>query len=506
MTPHRLLMVDLSGHQLSADERAFLKEYKVGGICLFRRNFTDRAQTAELTDELRDILGQDLLIATDQEGGGVVRALDVPYSPGTMLLGAADDPDLTRQVAAATARGLRALGLNLNFAPDADVNNNPLNPVIGDRSFGSDPQQVAKHVVAFVQGMQAEGIAATVKHFPGHGDTATDSHLDLPRLEVARERLETVELVPFRAALAAGVACVMSYHGVATALEPDEMPSTLSRRVMTTFLRDDLGFDGVSFTDALEMQAIADRHSPTEAVVRALLAGIDMPIYDVHTGPVSTHEKILQGIDEALSAGRLNPREVERKLERIRRLARRYPSSSHPEAAWTEGDEELLNQASRKAVTVWGDFRPLKPGSSLTVVAASNQVGGAASDRVESPAQMLAELLSDQGFEVTKAFYDRDDIAETRASILEKVAKGGTVLFVSTSRTRMGEAEKSFALEVAAKASNFLHVALWNPYHVLDLPQPALISFGFRESSVQAVLEVLTGGEVLGKLPIDLKV
>lgn len=506
MNPHRLLMVDLSGPELSANERAFFADYKVGGVCLFRRSFRDRFQAAGLTSELRSLLGDDLLIATDQEGGGVVRALDVPYSPGTMLLGAAGDIDLTRQVAAATARGLKAMGLNLNFAPDADVNNNPLNPVIGDRSFGSDPEQVAGHVVAFAQGMQAEGIAATVKHFPGHGDTATDSHLDVPRLEVPLSRLHATELVPFKAALAAGVACVMSYHGIVSALESDETPSTLSRRVMTDFLRDELGFDGVSFTDALEMQAIAARFSPAESVVRALIAGIDMPLYDVHTGPVSTHETILKGIDEALGLGRLDPQEVARKLERIGRLARRYPATSSPDAAWREGDEALLAKTSRKAVTVLGDFEPLSAGSSLTIVAASNQIGGAASDRVESPAQTLAELLSDKGFEVTQALYDRDDISQTRASVLEKAAGDGKVLFVSTSRTRMGEEEKRFALEVANCARDFLHVDLWNPYHVRDLPKPALLSFGFRESSVRAAVEVLTGGEVWGQLPIGLEV
>lgn len=503
MNPHKLLMVDLSGPELSADERAFFKDYKVGGICLFRRSFRDRFQTADLTSELRSLLGDDLLIATDQEGGGVVRALDVPYSPGTMLLGAADDVELTRKVAAATARGLRSMGLNLNFAPDGDVNNNPLNPVIGDRSFGSHPQRVAEHVVAFVQGMQNEGIAATVKHFPGHGDTATDSHLDLPRLEAPLERLHTTELVPFKAALAAGVACVMSYHGIVSAVEPDETPSTLSRRVMTDFLRDELGFDGVSFTDALEMQAIAARYSPAESVVRALMAGIDMPLYDVHTGPVSTHEAILKGMDKALEEGRLDGQEVERKLERLRRLAKRYPAAPKPAEAWQEGDEQLFADASRKAVTVLGDFQPLTWGSSLTIVAASNQVGGAASDRVESPAQMLADFLKDKGFEVVRAFYDREEIAKTRASILEKVA-GNTVLFISTSRTRMGEKEKAFALEVANGAEKFIHVALWNPYHVLDLPKPAVISFGFWESSVRAVLEVLTGGEIWGQLPIEL--
>ena len=186
-------MMDLAGPRLSPDERALLREYRVAGVCLFSRNVENVHQAAELCAELRALQGEDLLVAADQEGGGVLRALDVPHSPGTMLLGAADDPDLTRRAAAATARGLRAMGVNLNFAPVADVNNNPQNPVIGDRAFGSAPEHVARHVVAFVQGLQQEGVAATVKHFPGHGDTATDSHLALPSLAVSRERLEALD-------------------------------------------------------------------------------------------------------------------------------------------------------------------------------------------------------------------------------------------------------------------------------------------------------------------------
>ena len=283
MNPHRLLMLDLSGPTLSSDERAFFADYQVGGVCLFSRNSIDRHQAADLTAELRSLLGENLLIATDQEGGGVVRAGDVPFSPGTMLLGAANDPDLTRKVAAATARGLRAMGINVNFAPVADVNNNPLNPVIGDRSFGAEPEHVAEHVVAFVQGLQSENVAATVKHFPGHGDTATDSHLALPELDVSLERLHALELLPFKAAIQTGVAGVMSYHGVVQALD-SENPATLSIRAITDLLRGELGFDGVTFTDALEMRAIQDRYSPAESVVRALAAGIDMPLYDVHQG------------------------------------------------------------------------------------------------------------------------------------------------------------------------------------------------------------------------------
>ena len=269
MNPERLLMIDLSGPQLTPEERAFLAEHPVGGVCLFARNIRDRFQVAELTAELRALCGESLLVATDQEGGGVVRSLDVPYPPGAMALGAADDPALTEKVGAATARGLRAQGINLNFAPVADVNNNPRNPVIADRSFGEDPERVARHVAAFIRGTQGAGVAACVKHFPGHGDTETDSHLGLPVLEADSARLEGLEFVPFRAAMAADVAAVMSAHIVLPQFDPAQ-PATLSRAVLTGLLREHLGFGAVIFTDALNMRAVADRTTPTEAVLGAL--------------------------------------------------------------------------------------------------------------------------------------------------------------------------------------------------------------------------------------------
>jgi beta-N-acetylhexosaminidase len=502
MNYHRLLMTDLAGARITADERAFFGEYQVGGICLFRRNVIDRAQAAELTDELRSLLGDELLIATDQEGGAVVRVRDVPFPPGTMLLGAANDTALTRRVAAATARGLKAIGVNINFAPVADVNNNPRNPVIGDRSFSSDPHTVAKHVVAFVQGLQAEGVAATVKHFPGHGDTAADSHLALPTLHSDIARLEAVELVPFKAAFAAGVACVMSYHGVVEALDATG-PATLSDKLMTTLLRDRLGFDGVSFTDALEMQAVAAQFGPAESVVRALLAGIDMPLYDVHEGSLKTYKTIFDGVERALVDGRLTDELLAPKLLRLKRLARRYPANPNPGAAWLPDDADFLQQAANRAVIKLGTGPALRPGP-IAVVTAAGEVGGAASDSVESPAAQFMQLLRDNGFVVTPLRYDAKTPAQAEAPILSAVARHPVTLFISASRTRMSADEIAFANAVARHAQQFWHVALWNPYHVSDLPGPAIISFGFWPVSQQAALAALLGAPAQGALPTPL--
>jgi beta-N-acetylhexosaminidase len=495
-------MVNLSGLELTPDEKSFLSEYKTGGICLFGRNLRDRFQAADYIAELRSLLGEEVLIAMDQEGGMVARLLDVPVSPGAMALGAANEPELTYRVARAMARGLRSIGVNINFAPSADVNNNPLNPVISDRSFGSDPAKVASQVVAYLQGMQAEGIAATVKHFPGHGDTSTDSHLDLPKLDVSRERLEGLEFIPFRAGIAAGVAAVMSYHGLVPVLDPDS-PSTLSKTVITSVLRDELGFDGVVFTDALDMAAITQLFTPSEAVIRALAAGIDMPL---SLGPLELQQTVLKDVESVLAEGRLEPKNIERSLERVSRLAKRYPSQSNVNSAWSEGDEALLLQAARQAVVQLGHVEPLNLNQKLCLVGASNAVGGAASMMMTSPLVALASALEQKGFTVTTLLYDRNYLAETRYSILNQLVNFDVTLFVSTSRTRMQGDEKGLALEVARLAKRFIHLALWNPYSVQDLPAPALVSFGFRPESIRAVADVLAGGEARGVLPTPLAV
>src|SRR5690606_5018961 len=165
------VMIDLSDTRVTPAERDLLSEGRVAAVCLFGRNVVDRFQLSDYVAELRSLAGSDLIVAIDQEGGGVLRLRDVPFPPAAMSLGSADDELLTERVAAATGRGLRSVGVNLDFAPVADVNSNPDNPVIADRSFGSDPDLVSRHVTAFVRGLQGEGVAATLKHFPGHGDT-----------------------------------------------------------------------------------------------------------------------------------------------------------------------------------------------------------------------------------------------------------------------------------------------------------------------------------------------
>jgi beta-N-acetylhexosaminidase len=253
-----------------------VREGRVGGVVLFRRNVESPEQVRELIGSLLSAAPPDapLLVAIDQEGGRVQR-LREPWTewPAMRRVAAHGEPGKTAALAAALARELRELGIGLDFAPVVDVDTNPANPVIGDRAFAGTPEEVARHAAAFVSALQAGGVAACAKHFPGHGDTAQDSHHELPRLDHDLERLRRVELPPFVAAVRAGVASVMTAHVLLPALDA-ERPATLSP-VVLRLLREELGFDGVVFSDDLEMRAVADRFPIGERVLGALRAGVD---------------------------------------------------------------------------------------------------------------------------------------------------------------------------------------------------------------------------------------
>jgi beta-N-acetylhexosaminidase len=290
----RFVMVDIDGQRLDAATSDFLREHRIRAVCLFRKNLGSEERIRALTAELRAVLGPGALIAMDQEGGSVVRATSLPQAPAAMALGAVGDEALAEQVGAAVARGLRHLGVNWNFAPVLDVNNNPANPVIAERSFGHDPQAVARLAGAWMRGAAGEGVACCVKHFPGHGDTHMDSHHALPVVDKSLAQLEALELVPFRA-LAAQAPSLMTAHIVYPQLDP-ERPATLSPVLLDGVLRSRLGYDGVVITDALMMKAVHERWGPARAAVMALAAGADMPLAQ---GTRAEQLAVIEAIDTA---------------------------------------------------------------------------------------------------------------------------------------------------------------------------------------------------------------
>jgi len=270
----RLLFVGIPGPTLDAATRQTLEELQIGGVILFRRNVGTPTEISALTAALHALPSQPL-VAIDHEGGRVLR-LGEPFTqfPPPAAVGRARDPDLAYRVGHAMGVELASVGIDLSFAPVLDVNSNPANPVISDRAFGSDPTLVSELGVALMRGLHDGGVLSCGKHFPGHGDTEKDSHLELPVVWRSRAELEKTELVPFRAAIAAGIPMLMSAHVLYPALDP-EHPATLSRAILTDLLRKEQHFDGVVASDDLDMRAITNHQSVGDAAVATLRAGVD---------------------------------------------------------------------------------------------------------------------------------------------------------------------------------------------------------------------------------------
>ena len=294
----------------------------LGGVCLFGENIVSLEQLRALTDAIR-AANPDALIAIDEEGGDVTRLYydrGAPF-PGNAVLGRLDDLDATRAVASAVGAELRAVGVNLDFAPDVDINSNPRNPVIGVRSFGTDPALVARHSAAWVEGLQAQGVAASIKHFPGHGDTAQDSHLALPSVDASLETLRGRELLPFAAAVEAGAFTVMTSHILLPQLDASQ-PATFSAAVLEGVLRGELRFDGVIVSDALDMVGASGEVGIPAAAVRALAAGCDL----LCIGTKNTEEQLDEIVDRvsaALADGDLTVARLAEATVRLRQLGER---------------------------------------------------------------------------------------------------------------------------------------------------------------------------------------
>jgi beta-N-acetylhexosaminidase len=293
----------------------------LGGVALFARNVESPAQVAALTAQLR-AERPEVIVAIDEEAGDVTRFESRHGSsrPGNLGLGAVDDTELTHAVARDLGLELAHAGITLDYAPDTDVNSNPDNPIIGVRAFGAEPALVARHGAAWIGGLQEAGVAACAKHFPGHGDTAVDSHHDVPLIDRSRERLAEVELVPFRAAIAAGVQSVMTGHLLIPAYDP-ELPATLSRRILTGLLREELGFEGLIVTDGIEMQGVRRKYGLEGATVRALAAGADAICVGGDHADEHTALRLRDAIVVAVRSGELTEERLRDAAARVRKLA-----------------------------------------------------------------------------------------------------------------------------------------------------------------------------------------
>jgi beta-N-acetylhexosaminidase len=334
----QLLIGSFPARTIPVELKALAREFDLGGVIFFARNVESPEQVVELALESA-ALGREApaWVSVDQEGGRVAR-LRKPFTewPPMATLGRAGSPELAARFAGALAAELRAVGVTLDYAPVLDVHTNPKNPVIGDRALSEDARTAAALGAAVVTALQDAGVAACGKHFPGHGDTIADSHVELPLVEHAPDRLRAVEFEPFRAAIAADVACVMTAHVLVPSLD-EEWPATLSRPTLA-LLREELGFAGIVISDDLEMKAVRERWTPAESAVHAVAAGCDSVL--VCGGDADVIAATLEALVKAVEAGALPVSRVDDALDRVARVkarfARRARLGGRPVAAWRD--------------------------------------------------------------------------------------------------------------------------------------------------------------------------
>lgn len=486
--PGRLVMVDIPGTRLDADTADFLSRHHIGGVCLFRKNLGTEAEVRTLTAALREVMGPGALIGIDQEGGAVVRATTLPPPPAAMALGAADSPALAQAVGAAVARGLKGLGINWNFAPVLDINSNPANPVIAERAFGDDAATVERLAGAWMRGSLAEGVACCVKHFPGHGDTQTDSHHALPVVNKSRAELDALELAPFRA-LCPEAPAVMTAHIVYPQLDA-ERPATLSPALLQGILRDEWGYDGVVITDALMMQAVAARWGHAKAAVMALQAGADLVLAQ---GSRDEQQATLDALAAAYADGRLSLGAGARSAARLNRLAMRFPAPSKPyEAARRQADQDLMQQAWTAGLTTLHGAAPPALTQPLRVVV---------------QASVPTDQVSEAGPEAAAVLALFEGFADVQPLVVQDLATfeghglpddGRLNVLVSTRRDRHGPLPGGWRPG--------LQLLLWNPFQALDTPAPTLLAWGHAAGALKAVRAWLEGRVVAtGRAPVSLQ-
>ncbi|WP_138493779.1 beta-N-acetylhexosaminidase [Paenibacillus pinistramenti] len=329
----QLVIVGLDGTSLQTETRKMIEAYKVGGFILYKPNITSAGQTLQLLNQLKTANSSNpaaLWLSTDQEGGRVSR---MPESylkiPKAAEIGKEDSPSYSRSAGQAIGEQLKSLGFNLDFAPVMDINSNPDNPVIGDRSYGADAETVIRSGLAVLKGLQSEGIAGVVKHFPGHGDTSVDSHLELPVVDKTLEQLQAFELKPFKSAAEQGTDMIMVGHLLVPGIDPDH-PASLSEKMVSGLLRGTLGYEGVVITDDLTMGGIVKHYPIGQAAVQAILAGSDIVLVGHDT---ARETEVITSLKEAAVKGTLSADAIDKHVCRILKLKQKYSLSDKPLSA-----------------------------------------------------------------------------------------------------------------------------------------------------------------------------
>lgn len=520
----QLMVMGFDGKKVPEEFSLLIQKYSISGVILFARNIGTPKEVAELTASLQRTAkeagyDQPLLICLDQENG-VVRRLGKGSTvfPGSMMLGATHDKENAYNVGYATGKELKALGINWNLAPVLDINNNPSNPVVGVRSFGETPEMVGDFGTEMMKGMQDAGVITTLKHFPGHGDTDVDSHLNLPVIRHSMNRLGNIELKPFIKAIENGADVVMTAHVYFPEIESKEnCPATLSEKVITGLLRKRLKFDGVVTTDCMEMRAISDGIGTDAGAVEALKAGVDLVMVS-HT--LKTQKEVIEKVIGAVCQDLVKESRIDESLDRLRKMKDNCLTwettalTADPAALEIVGSvehKELAEAICRKGITVVKNEGSLLPidekESSVLVVYPDN--GGA----------MLVEDKRYSGINLETIVKSVDSKAAVRIvsnpptekeiDELAEIAGKFDYVIIGTLSVSEGDSQITLVERLHTVNKNIVGIGLRNPYDLSFFPEiPVYIStYEYNDPAVEMAVKVIYGRDsVSGSLPITMPV
>lgn len=510
---HRRLMLSFMGKSVPPGVAASLRANDVAGVTLFRPNNYDApAQLRALNEELQDTASTDLplLIAIDQEGGQL-HAFGAPATrwPGNMALGAADDTDLTFRVGTALGRELRAVGINVDYAPVADLATNPMNPATGARSFGDMPDLVSRHVAAIIKGLQSAGVAATMKHFPGKGDSEVDSHHAMPTINHDRERLEAMEFAPFRAAIDADVKLAMTGHFALPAITgSDGLPCTVAKDANTGLLRDEMGFEGVMITDALDMKALKQGAFQIIDIIAAIDSGVDLLLL---TADEEQEERATVGLGLAISRRLITEERLLEADERVQALREWVAGFDMPDLAEVGSDAHraLAAEAAERSITLVKNDEgvvPLQTTEDTRVLVVETEtvtLTPADTSDYEEP-RLGIELSRVLPAAVTPMIVPHEPDADDVARVLG-AADDADIVVIGTAAALLVPAQTKLVNTVLASHDTVVAVAQRTPWDLLGFPNVStyMCSWSINPSSARAAARALAGAApITGHSPV----
>lgn len=496
----QMVMIDIPDQELSQRTLDHITRYCYNGVILFAKNVDTRAQLVQLNRDLNRAFGIAPLLTVDQEGGLVdrFRFPGMNNSPGAMGLSATGDVSLTERAHEIMGLELSSLGISLDFAPCLDVNSNRSNPVIGVRSFGADAQTVTQHGIAAMKGLQKGGVAACGKHFPGHGDTDTDSHINLPSVGRSREELDLVELAPFREAMAQGLDSIMTAHVTFPALDPTPgLPATLSKPILTGLLREEYGYEGVIFTDSMAMQAIADNFGVGEAAVLSVQAGADIVLA---CGPFENHIATVEGLIQAVKDGRLSQQRLDESLRRIFELKAKYCRDPESEPSYPVSEHEnFMREVCRQSVTsleLESDQLPLRGKVMILIPDMLPQSPLGELNRAVSLAEILEKEKGNQEIEITEKRFHLHASADSWRELSSEAQSYERVVVCLYSRDQLPDSQRTLLENLVRDGVNPVVVSLSSPY-LFDLV-PAqitnkILTYNYTPLTLSALARYLLG-------------